>query len=50
MKGKIIRYNKEMSGKIIDENDTHVLIQFESGTKYCIGKSGLMECLNLKTI
>jgi len=44
MLGKKIRYNKDMTGEVVKENDTHVLIQFESGTKYCIEKNGLTKC------
>ena len=41
-----IQYNKDMSGVIIDQNDTHVLILFDSGTKYCVGKNGINKCSN----
>ena len=41
MIGKRIQYNKNMSGIIIDQNNTHVLIQFDSETKYCIPKIGI---------
>ena len=41
MIGKRIQYNKDMAGIIIDQNNTHVLIQFDSGTKYCTPKIGI---------
>ena len=41
MIGVKVQYNKDMSGVIIDQNDTHVLIQFELGGKYCIPKIGI---------
>ena len=41
MIGTKVQYNKDMSGVIIDQNDTHVLIQFELGGKYCIPKIGI---------
>jgi len=40
MIGQRIQYNKDMAGEIIDENDTHVLVQFDSGMKYCTTKIG----------
>jgi len=46
MIGKKVKYNKDMTGIIIDQNDTHVLIQFESGAKYCIPKVGIKDKIN----
>ena len=41
MIGKRVQYNKDMSGVIVNQNNTHVLIQFESGAKYCTPKIGI---------
>jgi len=41
MKGKRIKYNNDMTGTIIDENNSHVLILFDTGIKYCVGKTGI---------
>jgi hypothetical protein len=41
MKGLRVRYNETMTGTVIDELDDHVLIQFDSGSKYCVLKSGI---------
>ena len=30
-----------MMGTVIDENKTHLLIEFKDGTKYCVGKAGI---------
>jgi hypothetical protein len=38
--GKKIRYNKDMTGIVLTENDTHILIQFEK-TRYCVAKNGI---------
>ena len=41
MIGLRVKYNKDMSGIIIDENSTHVVIQFDNAGKYCVPKCGL---------
>jgi hypothetical protein len=41
MIGLRVRYNETMFGTVIDENSDHVLIQFDSGSKYCVLKSGI---------
>ena len=41
MTGQRVKYNKDMSGTIIDENSTHVVIQFDNAGKYCVPKCGL---------
>jgi len=43
MIGQRVKYNKDMSGIIIDENSTHVVIQFDKGNNHCILKSGIEE-------
>jgi len=43
MIGQRVKYNKDMSGIIIDQNETHVLIQFDSGEKFCVGKAGIKD-------
>ena len=43
MIGQRVKYNKDMSGVIIDENETHVLILFDSGEKFCVGKAGIKD-------
>ena len=45
MLGKTVRYNKDMTGVIVDQNDTHVLIQFEKA-KYCVPKVGIKDKIN----
>lgn len=44
--GKRIRYSKDMNGSVIEENNTHILIKFDSGTKYCVRRS----CIETKNI
>ncbi len=39
-KMKKVLYNPEMTGTIIDENETHYLIKFEKSI-YCVAKSGI---------
>ncbi len=46
MMGLRIKYTDNLTGTIIDENKTHVLIQFDSGEKYCVGKSGITKKSN----
>ena len=41
MTGQRVKYNKDMCGTIIDENSTHVVIQFDKGVKYCVPKCGI---------
>ena len=43
MTGLRVKYNNDMSGIIIDENETHVVILFDSGEKFCIGKAGIKD-------
>lgn len=45
MIGKAVQYNKDMRGVIIDENNDHVLIRFDSGCKYCVSKSSISESI-----
>jgi len=41
MIGQRVKYNKDMSGVIIDENETHILIQFDNAGEYCVSKCGI---------
>jgi len=41
MIGLRIKYADKLIGTIIDENKTHIVIQFDTGEKYCIAKSGI---------
>jgi len=43
MTGLRVKYNKEMIGTIIDQNEMHVLILFDSGEKFCVGKVGIKD-------
>ena len=43
MIGQWVKYNKEMIGTIIDQNEMHVLILFDSGEKFCVGKVGIKD-------
>lgn len=38
--GDMVKVNKSV-GRIIQTRDTHALIQFEDGSKFCFGMSGL---------
>ena len=40
MLGARIKYNQDYA-TIIQENDTHVLLKFDSGTQFCILKSSI---------
>jgi len=37
--GKTIQYNKKESAIVLKEDDTHILIQFSSGTKIVTNKN-----------
>lgn len=38
--GDLVKINKSV-GKIVQTRDTHALVEFSDGTKYCFGMSGL---------
>ena len=53
MKGLRVKYNDEMSGVIVGENSTHIVINFDNGQQYCISRSAIEEkqirlCANCK--
>ena len=53
MKGLRVKYNGEMSGVIVGETSTHIVINFDNGQQYCISRSAIEEkqirlCANCK--
>ena len=43
MIGMRVKYNSEMTGTVINENSTHAVIKFDTGSIFCVGKAGLIE-------
>jgi nitrate/TMAO reductase-like tetraheme cytochrome c subunit len=41
MKGMRVKYGGGMIGAVIDYNDTHVVIRFDSNTTFCVLKSSV---------
>jgi len=39
--GLKIQYNKEITAIVLDENETHVLIETNKGSKFCVLKSSI---------
>lgn len=39
--GLKIQYNKDITAIVIDENETHVLIETDKGNKFCVLKSSI---------
>ena len=40
-KGLRVRYNNDMMGTVIDQRDNHLLIEFDSGSKFCVLRSSI---------
>ena len=43
MIGMRVKYNNEMTGTIMQEDATHVVIIFDGGSTFCVRKAGLKE-------
>ena len=39
--GLKIKYNKDITAIVLDENETHVLIATDKGNKFCVLKSSI---------